>query len=342
LSLTADADNTPVKIVSGSQEKTATIGTSWTDSQEYASVDGTITIYGNVQKINCSNNDKKLTGIDVSHNAELTILFCFKNALTTLDVSNLIKLEYLYCNDNKLTSLDLSKNKQLSKLNCFGNTISSLDLSQNSQLEIVRCYKNALTKLNISGCSQMTLLHCGENRLTSLDVSGSTKLERLFCNDNDISKLDVSNNKQLSMLFCYSNKLSVEAFDDLFCSLPNRKDQDAGKIAPTLNKSSAEKDKILATNGINAITRNWDVQYYEEGYNIGGFKGTHQCGGGTGIDETKGLPALAVYPNPAKDVINIASDKPIHSIRIYNVYGTEVAHATDATSIDVSQLPAGV
>ena len=342
LSLTADADNTPVKIVSGSQEKTVTIGTSWTDSQEYASVDGTITIYGNVQKINCSNNDKKLTGIDVSHNAELTILFCFKNALTTLDVSNLTKLEYLYCNDNKLTSLDLGKNKQLSKLNCFGNTISSLDLSQNSQLEIVRCYKNTLTKLNLNGCNQLTLLHCGENRLTSLDVSGNTKLERLYCDNNDISQLDVSNNEQLNVLFCYNNKLSVEAFDDLFCSLPNRKDKEAGKIAPTLNKSSAEKDKILSTNGINAITRNWDVQYYEEGYNIGGFKGTHQCGGSTGIDETKGLPALAVYPNPAKDVINIASDKPIHSIRIYNVYGTEVAHATDATSIDVSHLPAGV
>ena len=44
LSLTADADNTQVKIVSGSQEKTVTIGTSWTESQEYASVDATITI----------------------------------------------------------------------------------------------------------------------------------------------------------------------------------------------------------------------------------------------------------------------------------------------------------
>ena len=33
LSLTADADNTPVKIVSGSQEKTVTIGTSWTNNQ---------------------------------------------------------------------------------------------------------------------------------------------------------------------------------------------------------------------------------------------------------------------------------------------------------------------
>ena len=34
--------------------------------------------------------------------------------------------------------------------------------------------------------------------------------------------------------------------------------------------------------------------------------------------------------------------KKLSSIRIYNVYGTEVAQATDTNSIDVSHLPAGV
>ena len=82
--------------------------------------------------------------------------------------------------------------------------------------------------------------------------------------------------------------------------------------------------------------------YYKGNSDITGFTGTHQCGGGTGIDETKDSPALAVYPNPVKDVLNIATDKPVHSIRIYNVYGTEVAYATDTNSIDVSHLPAGV
>jgi len=84
------------------------------------------------------------------------------------------------------------------------------------------------------------------------------------------------------------------------------------------------------------------VQYFGDDADITGFTGTHQCGGGTGIDEAKDLPSLAVYPNPVKDVLNIATDKPVHSIRIYNVYGTEVAHATDTNSIDVSHLPAGV
>ena len=66
-------------------------------------------------------------------------------------------------------------------------------------------------------------------------------------------------------------------------------------------------------------------------------------GGGTGVEEVKTAPAvLSVYPNPASDVLYITADKPAHSIRVYNVYGQEVAQATDANSINVANLPAGV
>ena len=66
-------------------------------------------------------------------------------------------------------------------------------------------------------------------------------------------------------------------------------------------------------------------------------------GGGTGVEEVKTAPAvLSVYPNPASDVLYITADKPAHSIRVYNVYGQEVAQAADADSINVANLPAGV
>ena len=66
-------------------------------------------------------------------------------------------------------------------------------------------------------------------------------------------------------------------------------------------------------------------------------------GGGTGVEEVKTAPAvLSVYPNPASDVLYITADKPAHSIRVYNVYGQEVAQATDVNSINVANLPAGV
>ena len=38
--------------------------------------------------------------------------------------------------------------------------------------------------------------------------------------------------------------------------------------------SSADKDKVLASNGGNATNKNWEVKYYESNSNITGFTGT--------------------------------------------------------------------
>ena len=74
-----------------------------------------------------------------------------------------------------------------------------------------------------------------------------------------------------------------------------------------------------------------------------GVEFTVTGGGGTGVEEVKNAPAvLSVYPNPVSDILYITADKPTHSIRVYNVYGQEVAQATDANSINVANLPAGV
>ena len=74
-----------------------------------------------------------------------------------------------------------------------------------------------------------------------------------------------------------------------------------------------------------------------------GVEFTVTGGGGTSVEEVKTTPAvLSVYPNPASDVLYITADKPAHSIRVYNAYGQEVAQATDANSINVANLPAGV
>ena len=50
LRLWADAAGTSVKIVSGAQEQTITVGSAWSSAQDYTAGDGTMTIYGNVQK----------------------------------------------------------------------------------------------------------------------------------------------------------------------------------------------------------------------------------------------------------------------------------------------------
>ena len=113
LSLWADAAGTPIKIVSGAQEQTITVGSTWSSTHDYTAGDGTMTIYGNVQKLNCAKNGKNLTDIDLSHNTQMTMLYCEENALSTLDISKNTKLTRLSCQKNALTALDVSHNKQL-------------------------------------------------------------------------------------------------------------------------------------------------------------------------------------------------------------------------------------
>lgn len=62
---------------------------------------------------------------------------------------------------------------------------------------------------------------------------------------------------------------------------------------------------------------------------------------GTGLDETSAAGTV-VYPNPVVDILRIATDTPIRTIRVFNIYGREVARTTDTDRIDLSHLPAGV
>ena len=62
---------------------------------------------------------------------------------------------------------------------------------------------------------------------------------------------------------------------------------------------------------------------------------------GTGLDETSAAGTV-VYPNPVVDILRIATDTPIRTIRIFDIYGKEVARAADTDRIDLSHLPAGV
>ena len=321
ISIAADAVGTQVKIVSGDKEQTITASTAWSGSKKFIAGAGTMSIYGNVAKLNCYKNDKKITALDASHNEQLVFLDCSKNSLT---------------------SLDLSKNTKLIWLLCTDNTISTLDLRNNTQLKRLTCQKNAITSLDVSNNKELVFLSCHTNKLTTLDVSNNTQLSALYCFANQLSSLDISKNTQLSTLYCFDNNLSTVSLDDIYCSLPDKKGHFAGTIKPLLNASSLEKDKVLATNGNNATSKNWKIQYYEGYSDIKGFTGTHQCGG-TGVEEVKDTPAvLSVYPNPVSDILYITTDKPARSIRVYNVYGQEVAQATDANSINVANLPAGV
>lgn len=291
-------------------------------------------------ELDCSDN--QIVALDVSKNTKLTKLLCANNKLAALDASNNTKLEQLYCFGNSLPQLDLKTNTYLSSLYCNENSLTSLDMSKNARLTFVNCCKNKLTLLDVTHNAELMGLIGDNNSISSLDVSKSLHLTSLFCSENSLASLDISKNTQLKYLVCYGNNLSTVVLDDIYCALPDRKGEFSGVIRPSLNASSSENTKVIATNGSNATSKNWKVQYYESDTDITGFTGTHQCGGGTDIDDTKNNPSLIIYPNPVKDILQISSDKPIHSIRIYNMYGTEVLQTVDTNCINVSHLPTGI
>ena len=60
----------------------------------------------------------------------------------------------------------------------------------------------------------------------------------------------------------------------------------------------------------------------------------------TDIADATAEPSLTLYPNPVADVLYLSATA--RTVRVYNIYGIEVAHATDTDRIDVAHLPAGI
>ena len=217
--------------------------------------------------------------------------------------------------------------------------VTAIDVSHNTQLKELWCQNNTLNRLDVSGCTQLTNLSCQNNNLTTLDVSKNTQLTKLSCRKNNLTTLDVSKNTKLTTLYCHGNNLSTQALDDIFCALPDRTGNTNGKIQPVYNSSSSNHATVLATNAANATAKNWKVQYYSNDADIPATTGKHKCSA-TDIAEAAAEPALTLYPNPVADVLYLSATA--RTIRIYNVYGTEVAHAYDTDRVDVASLPTGV
>jgi immunoreactive 47 kDa antigen PG97 len=206
-------------------------------------------------------------------------------------------------------------------------------------LKELNCHGNQLSNINVSGCTQLKELKCYNNQLASLNISGCTQLKELYCYNNILTALDVSGCTQLTKVYCHDNKLSTDALDDIYCALPDRKDSINGVIQPVDNSSSTYNDTVIASNAANATAKNWKVQYYSNDADIPATTGKHKCSA-TDIAEAAAEPALTLYPNPVADVLYLSATA--RTIRVYNIYGTEVAHATDTDRVEVSHLPAGI
>ena len=228
-----------------------------------------------------------------------------------------------------LTGFDCSKN---------GENLTALDASNNTQLMGLFCGNNNLSSLDVSKNTKLTDLSCFNNKLSNLDLSKNTELFLLNCNDNKLTSLDISKKSKLKMLYCYDNNFSTQALDDIYCTLPLRQASDLAVIYPIYSASSSYNDTVIATNAQNATDKNWMVKYYQDGTDIP-TTGKHKCSA-TDIAEATAEQALTLYPNPVTDMLYLSATA--RTIRVYDIYGTEVAHAYDTDKVEVSHLPAGI
>jgi len=142
----------------------------------------------------------------------------------------------------------------------------------------------------------------------------------------------------LNTLYCWDNKFSTQALDDIYCALPVRSASDNAEIVPVESASAPNHATVLATNAQNALAKNWKVLYADDNADVP-TTGKHKCSA-TDIAEATAEQALTLYPNPVADMLYLSATA--RTIRIYNIYGIEVAHATDTDRVEVSHLPAGV
>ncbi len=162
---------TPIKIISGDLEYNATLTDNWTGIRDYLAGADVMTIYGNVERFDCSTNGYKVTGLDPGKNEILTKLYCFGNQLTSLDVSKNTELNFLSCLENQITSLDVSQNTKLVDFSCSENELTSLDVSQNTELTRLWCYDNPFPKQEIDAlfCSLPDRTNLSDAQIYILD-----------------------------------------------------------------------------------------------------------------------------------------------------------------------------
>ena len=227
--LTADTDNTPVEIIYGNIRSTIMVHSRERDAAGtqyvYLPKTSTMTIYGNVNGLNCCAVGREQIGIgpldfnggvqgpvsnlNISHNQGLKTLDCTNNMISLLDVSWNTGLEELNCSHNGLTTLDVSRNTALKVLDCSSNALGTIDVSHNTALVSLSCSESGLSQIDISRNTALKSLDCCINQLTQLDVSRNTALTDLNCFANELRSIDVSRNTALTRLICSVNKLTT-------------------------------------------------------------------------------------------------------------------------------------
>lgn len=292
-------------------------------NRNISSLEG-IQSFTNIEVLYCYSN--QLTSLDVTQNPKLVTLFCDTNQLTSLDVSQNPKLETLSAKFNQLTSIDVNQNPNLEWLIFSLNQLTSIDVTQKPNLIGLIGTSNQLTNIDVSQNPNLVWLGVGDNQLKSIDVTQNPNLKRFYCYENQISSVDVSNNSELERLLVNNNQLTV---------LNTRNN---GNIYRMMAHNNPDLNCIQVEDVENAYIRAGFCPGFWSWCKDASAIFSENCSLST---QDFNQISITLYPNPTQDILNIDSQEPVDSVRIYSINGNLVKEASNSF-ISVSELPSGL
>lgn len=243
----------------------------------------------------------------IEYFSNISELFCEENQIEILDVSHNTQLELLFCYENKISSLNLSQNRGLLVVWAYMNPLIAIDLSENIALEEIIVHQSLLTEINVTNNPNLQILDCDNMRLTNLDISQNPQIGLLYAYNNELTSLNIKNgnNQNMPVVWIYGNP-------NLQCIQVDDENYANAQICDLPNYTGWCKDETASYSD--------DCQLGIEDFTISDFK---------------------LFPNPAKNILNIQSKENIENVKIYSTQGILVKEGSSKT-IDVSQLSVGM
>ena len=248
--------------------------------------------------------------VSVAKNASGNNILIDTNNDGFIQLSETLPVWELIINNRGLTDLTgIESFTNLRKFYCSQNAIINMPFNTLTNLKTLDVYDCNLNAIDVSNIPSLEFLSCPGNQITSLDLSNNPNLNKLTCYNNNLTSLNLKNgiNQNLeygnNIIWNYGNPGLT-----FICA-------DASEVQGMLNYCATYN----TPNGISTPMIDSD------------------CSLATATFEKK---EVSVYPNPAKNTLNISGVSNIVNIKIYNILGQMVQENT-STAIDVSGLKAG-
>ena len=203
--------------------------------------------------------------VDVTPGQEITRVFKplfqssykFHSKITSFDITN----------QDKVKSLKIEKHDALTELkasNCTG--MVNVQLSNIANLAKLDINNSHVKELALATFPALRELNCANNELKQLNFTANTLLEKVDCSENaglkTITALKSvgSAPAPLKELKCGGSGLSIEAFNQLFCLLPERTSDAKGKLFAVKDATEAN-EKLVPDNCYTsrATKKHWEI-----------------------------------------------------------------------------------